>query len=79
MMQLAVDIGLALAASLLLSWFFLRLVHEHGPWRKPWAFGLVIFLFAWAGAHGSPRDWRVAGSFIGFRFFLWDSLRPFSS
>jgi hypothetical protein len=44
-MLLAVDIGLALAASLLLSWIFLRLVHEHGPWRKPWAFGLVTHGF----------------------------------
>lgn len=47
--MLLIDLGLALAASLVLSWLFLRYVHEHGPWRKPWAFGLVIFLFAWAG------------------------------
>jgi hypothetical protein len=47
--MLLIDLGLALAASLLFSWLFLRFVHEHGPWRRPWAFGLVIFLFAWAG------------------------------
>jgi len=47
--MLLVDVGLALVASILCSWAFLRLVHEHGPWRKPWAFGLVVFLFAWAG------------------------------
>lgn len=47
--MLLIDLGLAFAVSLLLSWIFLRFVHEHGPWRRPWAFGLVIFLFAWAG------------------------------
>jgi len=46
---LLIDLGLAFAVSLLLSWIFLRFVQEHGPWRRPWAFGLVIFLFAWAG------------------------------
>ena len=49
METLLVDMGIALAAAVILSSIFLRLVHEHGPWRKPWAFGLVVFLFAWAG------------------------------
>jgi hypothetical protein len=56
-----IDLGLALAAALLLSWIFLRFVHEHGPWRRPWAFALVIFLFAWAGgawiAPGLTSGW----------------------
>jgi energy-coupling factor transporter transmembrane protein EcfT len=47
--------------SLILSWIFLRFVHEHGPWRRPWAFTLVIFLFAWAGgawvAPGLSSGW----------------------
>jgi hypothetical protein len=47
--MLLIDLGLALAVSLLLSWSLLRFVHVHGPWRRPWAFGMVIFLFAWAG------------------------------
>ncbi|HEB88503.1 MAG TPA: hypothetical protein ENI85_02940 [Deltaproteobacteria bacterium] len=47
--MLLVDIGISLVAAVILSWMFLRLVHEHGPWQKPWAFGLVVFLFAWAG------------------------------
>jgi hypothetical protein len=49
MSPLFIDLVLALSVALVLSWIFLRFVHEHGPWRKPWAFGLVIFLFAWAG------------------------------
>jgi hypothetical protein len=47
--MLLIDLGLALAVSLVLSWLLLRFVQEHGPWRKPWLFGMVIFLFAWAG------------------------------
>ena len=49
MTLLLVDIGLALVVALLLSWVFLRFVNEHGPWRRPWLFGIVVFLFAWAG------------------------------
>ena len=44
-----IDIGLALLASVLLTVLLLRFVQEHGPWRRPWPFGLVVFLFAWAG------------------------------
>jgi hypothetical protein len=58
-----IDIGLALAASLLLTVLLLRFVHEHGPWRKPWPFGLAIFLFAWAGgvwlAPESTSGWLI--------------------
>lgn len=47
--MLWIDLLLALVVSALLSAVFLRFVHEHGPWRKPWAFALVVFLFAWVG------------------------------
>lgn len=59
--MLLIDLLLALGISGLLTWIFLRFVHEHGPWRKPWAFALVVFLFAWAGgvwvAPGLDSGW----------------------
>jgi energy-coupling factor transporter transmembrane protein EcfT len=59
--MLLIDLILSLVVSLILSWIFLRFVHEHGPWRRPWAFALVIFLFAWAGgawvAPGLSSGW----------------------
>jgi len=58
---LMIDLGLALVTSLALSWLLLRFVREHGPWRRPWAFASVIFLFAWAGgawiAPGLTSGW----------------------
>lgn len=59
--MLLIDLGLAVVVSLVLSWLLLRFVHEHGPWRRPWAFALVVFLFAWAGgawiAPGLGSSW----------------------
>lgn len=59
--MLVIDLGLALATALALSWLLLRFVREHGPWRKPWAFASVVFLFAWAGgawiAPGLSSGW----------------------
>ena len=49
MQMLLVDLALALVVGLLLSWIFVRFVHDEGPWRRPWAFAVAIFLFAWAG------------------------------
>jgi len=61
--MIVVDLLLALAVSVLLTAIFLRFVHEHGPWRKPWAFALVVFLFAWVGgawvAPGLNGGWWV--------------------
>ena len=49
MSSILVDLLVAVATALVLSFLLLRFVHLHGPWRTPWAFPLVIFLFAWAG------------------------------
>jgi hypothetical protein len=61
--MLLVDLLLALVIAGFLTWIFLRFVHEHGPWRKPWAFALVVFLFAWAGgvwvAPGLESGWTT--------------------
>jgi hypothetical protein len=49
MSLILIDLIVALATALALSWLLTRFVHLHGPWRAPWAFPLMIFLFAWAG------------------------------
>jgi len=47
--MILIDILVAVGTALLLSMLLMRFAHLHGPWRRPWAFPLVIFLFAWAG------------------------------